>query len=213
MNISDYTYICIEGVVGVGKTSLARLLSAKINARFVLEKIEENPFLNEFYENPREKAFIAQINFLLLRYEQQKIIRQPDLFHKVTISDYFFEKDRIFASVNLNEQELRLYERISKMLIHEVPAPDLIIFLQASVRRLMENIKRRNRPFEEYITQDYLQNLTEAYNEYIFRYAHSPILVVNTTNTDFIQNPSELENLIAQLGKPLRGIHYYNPKG
>jgi len=213
MNNLEKSYICIEGVIGVGKTSLARLLASKINARLVLEEVKKNPFLQDFYENSQENAFRTQINFLLLRYEQQKILRQPDLFHKVTIADYFFAKDRIFASVVLDDREFSLYERISDMLVTDVPEPDLIILLQASVQRLWDNIIYRNKPFEEFITREYLHSLVEAYNGFFFHYNNAPVLVVNTNDVDFINDPVEFENLITHINKSFHGVQYYNPKG
>ena len=213
MNDLEKSYICIEGVIGAGKTSLARLLASKIHARLILEEVKKNPFLQDFYENPKENAFRTQINFLLLRYEQQKILRQPDLFHKVTITDYYFAKDRIFASVVLDEREFSLYERISDLLVSDIPEPDLIILLQASIQRLWDNISKRNRPFEEFITREYLQSLVEAYNGFFFHYHNAPILVVNTNDIDFLNDPQELDNLITYIDKPFHGIQYYNPKG
>ena len=213
MNNLEKSYICIEGVIGVGKTSLARLLASKINARLVLEEVKKNPFLQDFYENSQENAFRTQINFLLLRYDQQKILRQPDLFHNVTIADYFFAKDRIFASVVLDEREFSLYERISDMLVTDVPEPDLIILLQASVQRLWDNIIYRNKPFEEFITREYLHSLVEAYNGFFFHYNNTPVLVVDTNDVDFINDPVELDNLITYINKSFHGVQYYNPKG
>ena len=210
---NEFEFIAVEGAIGVGKTSFARILGKKLNAKIVLENVEENPFIKEFYQNPKEFAFITQINFLFIRYEQQRKLFQRDLFYTRIITDYVFWKDRIFACVNLNEKELALYDKISNLLIKEVPTPDLIIFLQSSYKKLMENIKKRNYPYEENITEDYLKVITEAYNQYFFNYNISPLLVVNIEEMDFVTNPDEIDNIINYIKTPFQGTKYYNPKG
>ena len=209
----EFEFIAVEGAIGVGKTSFTRILGKRLNAKVILENVEENPFIKEFYQNPKEFAFITQINFLFLRYEQQKKLSQRDLFHPRIIIDYAFWKDRIFACVNLDEKELALYDKIADFLVKDVPIPDLIIFLQSGYKRLMENIRKRNYPFEENITEDYLRIINEAYNQYFFNYSVSPLLVINTNEIDFVMNPEEIDNIIDYIKTPFKGAKYYNPKG
>ena len=213
LNENGSLYIAIEGVIGAGKTTLARLLAERVEARLVLEKVDENPFLSDFYRNSRQYAFLAQINFLFLRYEQQVGLLQQDLFHRIVITDYLFAKDRIFASVNLDEREFELYERISKLLVKETPTPDLVIYLQAPSDVLMENIRRRNRPMEANITKEYLMILNEAYNQYFIHYSESPLLVINSSMVEYLRVPKHLKELTDYITQPISGTRYYNPLG
>ncbi|MFQ6618839.1 MAG: deoxynucleoside kinase [Fidelibacterota bacterium] len=206
-------YISIEGVIGVGKTSLALLLGERLKARVVLEKFEENPFLEDFYKDPKRYAFQTQIYFLLSRYRQQQELLQVDLFHKLLITDYMFVKDKLFANLNLSDKELTLYNTIVSLLEKNIPKPDLAIYLQSSTYRLMENIKKRKRYFEENITREYIESLNQVYNNFFFKYQDSPLLIINTTEIDFVRNFQELEDLIAQIRKPIKGTKFYNPKG
>jgi len=209
--MTEANYIVIEGVIGVGKTSLAKLLAEKMNARLVLEEVEENPFLEDFYSDPARYAFQVQIFFLLSRYRQQMEFPQQDLFQQRTISDYLFDKDKIFAYINLNEKELSLYERLWSFLHKDVPNPDLVIYLQANTETLMYRIRERNRSYERSISSEYIQRLNEAYNYFFFHYADSPLLVVNTAKIDFVHNPDDLEDLLRQIRKPHVGTRYYVP--
>jgi deoxyguanosine kinase len=207
----EANYIVIEGVIGVGKTSLAKILAEKINARVVLEEVEENPFLEDFYRDPARFAFQVQIFFLLSRYRQQMEFPQQDLFQQKTVSDYLFDKDKIFAYINLNEKELSLYERLWSFLCKDVPRPDLVIYLQANTETLMCRIRERNRSYERDISSEYIQRLNEAYNYFFFHYTESPLLVVNTAKIDFVHNPDDLEDLLEQIRKPHLGTRYYVP--
>lgn len=207
----EANYIVIEGVIGVGKTSLAKILAEKINARVVLEEVEENPFLEDFYRDPARFAFQVQIFFLLSRYRQQMEFPQQDLFQQKTVSDYLFDKDKIFAYINLNEKELSLYERLWSFLYKDVPRPDLVIYLQANTETLMYRIRERNRSYEQDISSEYIQRLNEAYNYFFFHYTESPLLVVNTAKIDFVHNPDDLEDLLEQIRKPHLGTRYYVP--
>jgi deoxyadenosine/deoxycytidine kinase len=204
-------YIAIEGVIGVGKTSLARLLSDRLNARLVLERFEENPFLDDFYTDRERFAFQTQLWFLLSRYRQQQEIRQVDLFHHLLVTDYMFVKDRLFAFVNLDDKELALYEKIADLLERDIPKPDLVIYLQADTNRLMKNIKNRARTFENPITAEYIDTLNQVYNQYFFQYNSGPLLIINATEIDFVNNKQDLEDLIQTIRQPITGTKFYNP--
>jgi deoxyadenosine/deoxycytidine kinase len=209
---TDIRYIAVEGVIGVGKTTLAQMLCDRLGARVVFEKFEENPFLEKFYKDPEHYAFQTQIFFLLSRYRQQQELFQADLFQKVTVSDYMFEKDKIFAYLNLQDDELRLYETLVSQLEKNIPAPDLVVYLQSSVERLMSNIRKRGRSIEEPISEEYIRNLNEAYNYFFFRYKAAPLLIVNATQIDFVDNRKDFEELLTQIVRPQRSaVEYYNP--
>jgi deoxyadenosine/deoxycytidine kinase len=205
-------YLVIEGPIGVGKSSLARLLSNRLQARLVLEKVEENPFLAKFYENPKRFAFQTQVFFLLSRYRQQAELGQMDLFSQMTICDYFLPKDQIFASVTLSEEERALYDQLYQLLSPRVATPDLLIYLQASTDTLIERIETRGRTFEKEIPWDYLDTINNAYNKFFFHYEQSPLLVVQTEAIDFVNNPDDLEDLIKQISAVKQGAHYYVPR-
>ena len=189
-------YIIIEGTIGVGKTSLAKILSKKIDAKIILEEFEDNPFLPDFYKNPKRYAFQTQLFFLLSRYRQQQDLQQTDLFTKAIITDYMFIKDRLFAALNLNDKEMSLYNSVASILEKSVPAPDLVIFLQSDTDRLMQNIKIRGREYEKMIDWKYIDALNQMYNEYFFRYDASPLLIINTNDIDFVNNKNDLEEII-----------------
>ncbi len=206
-----FQHIVIEGPIGVGKTSLAKLLAEVFHARCLLEKPEENPFLAHFYQDPKKYAFQAQVFFLLTRFQQQREIAQLDLFNQVTLSDYLFDKDRIFALLNLDEHELALYEKIFQLLEGRLPTPDLVIFLQAKAEVLLQRIKSRNIPYEKEIELEYLKRLTEAYNYYFFHYDQSPLLVVNTSEIDFVKRKEDLDQLLREIKKMRKGTWYFTP--
>jgi deoxyadenosine/deoxycytidine kinase len=205
-------YIVIDGPIGVGKTSLATLLAPELNARIIFERAEENPFLTDFYKDPARFRFQTQIFFLMSRYAQQEEFSQHDLFNQVTISDYLFAKDRIFAYLNLNDNELALYDQIFKMLEPKIVKPDLVIFLQADTETILRRIKQRGRPFEKEVSRDYIEAVNEAYNHYFFRYNDTPLLVINTSDIDFVHNPEDLDDLIRQILSMRQGTLYYVPK-
>jgi len=189
-----FRYIAIEGPIGVGKTSLARLLAKEFNARCILEKPEENPFLPHFYQDRRKYAFQTQIFFLLNRFQQQKEMAQLDLFNQVTLCDYLFSKDRIFASLNLDDHELALYEQIYQLLHGQIPSPDLAVFLQARPEVLLHRIKSRNIPYEKEINLEDLRKLVDAYNYYFFHYDQTPLLVVDTSEINIVSRKEDLTN-------------------
>jgi len=201
----------IEGPIGVGKTSLATLLAKKFNGRLILEVVEENPFLSSFYDDRQKYAFQTQLFFLLSRFRQQQELFQQDLFSSVTLSDYLFAKDRIFACLNLDPNELGLYDRIFEALGNRTTKPDLVIYLQARLDVLFTRIRRRGREFERKIDPAYLEDLIKAYNEFFFHYNESPLLVINTSDIDFVQNEEDLENLVGVIKRMRKGTHHYIP--
>ena len=207
----NLNYIAIEGPIGVGKTSLAKLLSKRLSAKLILEKFEENPFLSEFYNDPTRFAFQTQLFFLLQRYQQQQDIRQVDMFHNLLISDYMFIKDRLFASLNLDDKEMNLYDSIANMMERNVINPDLIIYLQADTATLMKNIDKRGRNFESNISYEYIIELNEIYTEYFFRYNDTPLVIINTNNIDFVHNPDDLDQVIQYIKQPVSGTKFFNP--
>lgn len=203
--------IAVEGVIGAGKTSLATLLSEEWQGRLVLEEPHKNPFLEDFYKDPRHWAFQVQLNFLFARYNQMLKATQLSLFEAVLVSDYLFDKDRIFASLNLDERELVLYDRIAGFLEREIPAPDLVIYLQSSVDRLMQHIRIRNRSYERNMDRQYIRSLAEAYNRFFLGYKRSPLLIVNANEIDFVNNPEHRRDLLRRIEQPVIGTMYYNP--
>ncbi len=210
----DLRYIVIEGVIGAGKTSLASLLAKRFNGQLILEEFEENPFLTKFYDQPSRWAFHTQLSFLASRFKQQKTVHDRSLFHQVVICDYIFEKDRIFAHLNLKNEELQLYETLFKQMQISIPRPDLVVYLQSSTDRLMQNISKRERSFEKKISRQYIEDLNEAYNYYFFRFDRSPLLIINTTNIDFVEKPEDFNELVQQIASAKHpGTMYFNPEG
>ncbi|HPD15960.1 MAG TPA: deoxynucleoside kinase [Planctomycetota bacterium] len=206
-----FTYIAVEGPIGVGKTTLALALGKALDARVILEESEANPFLLHFYENPARYAFQTQLFFLASRYKQQQEIFQRDLFHQTTVTDYLFEKDSVFASVTLSDEELRLYHRFASYLASGIPKPNIAILLQASVESLMARIRKRGHDFEAPMEVDYLRKVVETYNRHFFDYSATPLLVVNTDEVNVAADPAELANLIEQMGRLESGVQFYAP--
>ena len=204
-------YIAVEGPIGVGKTSLANLISKELGARLVLEQFEENPFLPEFYKDPERYSFQTQLFFLLQRYRQQQELKQVDMFQNLLITDYLFVKDRLFASLNLNEKEMLLYDTVANLLEKNIIRPDLVIYLQADTDTLMNNIARRGREMEQDINKDYIDALGQVYTEYFFRYQDSPLVIINTSNIDFVHNENDLSEIINFIRKPVSGTKFFNP--
>ena len=210
--MSEVKYIAIEGVIGAGKTSLAKLLAHKLNSKLILEEFESNPFLGGFYDNPEKYAFQTQMFFLINRYKQQEELQQEDLFSDYIVADYIFSKDKIFAYLNLSGEELKLYESIFPLLERNIRKPDLVIYLQSSIDRLMYNIKKRARKIEGGITRSYITKLHDAYNNYFFKYNNTPLLILNSTEIDFVNNEEDFEELYRQIFREDRGfMEYFNP--
>jgi deoxyguanosine kinase len=206
-------YIVVEGPLGVGKTSFAMLLAEKINGKAILEETEGNPFLASFYKDPKKFAFQTQLFFILRRFQKQEEINQIDIFRRVVISDFLFDKDKIFARLNLDDREFSLYEQIFHLLKVRILKPNLVIFLQARTDILKERIKRRNRDYEKSINIKYLDQINQAFNEFFFHYTETPLLVIDASEIDFVNVPADLDNLIVEIEKMEKGTKYYVPLG
>ena len=206
-------YIAIEGPIGVGKSSLAKILAQKFGSRLVKEEVANNPFLERFYEDPRKYAFQTQLFFLLSRYRQQKEMAQGNLFDSGVVCDYILAKDKIFALINLEDDEVTLYESIYKLLVSTLPKPELVIYLQARPEVLLSRVRKRGIAYERNISLDYLRTLSDAYNEYFFHYNETPLLVVNTSEIDFVESPRDLEHLVRVVKSVKRGPQHYIPLG
>ncbi len=204
-------YIAIEGNIGAGKTTLARLLSERVEASLFLEEVDDNPFIERFYENQEVYAFQAQIFFLLNRYRQQMEIGQQDLFTNLLVADYLFAKDRIYAHAVLGDEELVLYNRLHSLLEGKIMGPDLVIYLQASPEILLHRIQKRGRGYERQITGDYLASLNEAFNHFFFHYEDSPLLIINTDRLEFTDNRDQLNDVFSRISERFEGTRYYVP--
>ena len=204
-----YKYITIEGNIGAGKTTLAHMLSKKLNARLVLEEFADNPFLEKFYENPSQYAFPVELFFMAERFKQLKdLVNQQDLFHSITVSDYLFSKCLLFAKVNLPDDEFKLYQKLFEIIHSQIIQPDILIYLHAPVTKLQENIKKRNRSYELNIKNDYLFNIQEIYTQYIKQH-HIKTLFIDASNADFLGNEKHLDILIEALNKDyIEGQHF-----
>ena len=204
-----YSFVTIEGNIGAGKTTLANILSKQFNARLILEEFAENPFLPKFYQNPDQYAFPLELFFMAERYKQLKeLLHSNDLFQTVTVSDYLFTKCLLFAKVNLPDEEFRLYQKLFDIINPQIVQPDLLIYLHSPVAKLQENIKKRNRSFEQDIPNDYLYTLQETYTQYIKQH-NIKTLFIDASNADFIDNPKHLEIVLEALDKDYEnGQHF-----
>jgi deoxyadenosine/deoxycytidine kinase len=206
-------YIVVEGPIGVGKTSLAKILANEFQARTIFERIEDNPFLPKFYQSRETYAFQNQTFFLLNRYQQQMELAQHDLFNQNAIADYLFAKDQIFATLTLSAEELSLYQQIYALLNTRVPKPDMVVYLQARPEVLYKRVKKRDKKYERSVTFDYLTEVAQAYNQFFFHYDETPLLVVNTSEIDFVASSKDLADLIKEINNMGSGTQHFIPLG
>jgi deoxyguanosine kinase len=207
-----FQYIAVEGVIGVGKTAVVERLAERLDATTVLEEWSANPFLRPFYEGAPSAAFQVELFFLLSRYRQQQELQQRNLFQQYTVSDYVFEKSRLYAYLNLEDSELLIYEKLYALLTESVPRPDLVVYLQAPTEVLLKRIRTRGRPEESRLGEEYLAEVNRAYNHYFFHYSQTPLLVVNTTDLDFAKRPEDMDDLMKQIQGMGKGTQYYVPR-
>ena len=211
--MSRARYIAVEGPIGVGKTTLARILAEEWQARMVLEQVEDNPFLRRFYDDPEKHAFQAQMFFLLTRFRQQQDLAQQELFRQSVVADYLYAKDQLFAQINLDSEELALYRQLFHMLGARLPKPDLVVYLQARPDVLMARLRKRSRDYERDITPEYVRRITEAYKDYFFHYEETPLLVVNCSEIDFVAHSEETADLMREIDEMGQGVQHYIPLG
>jgi deoxyadenosine/deoxycytidine kinase len=204
-------YIVVEGPIAVGKTSLAERLAEALGARLVLEEGEENPFLRKFYENPEKYAFATQIFFLLNRYRQQFELAQRDLFEQAVVADYFLAKDQIFARLNLDNDEFLLYQQIYRMLDARAVRPDLVVYLEARGDVLAKRMRRRGRDYEQRVAPTYLERVAEAYRQFFYHYSDSALLVVQSSEIDFVEQPADFRALLKEIRNLKKGVQHYVP--
>ncbi len=204
-------FIVIEGPIGVGKTTLANKLALSFGSDLLLEGAVENPFLGKFYEDPNAAALPTQLFFLLQRARQLNAIKQEDMFNPVRVADFLIEKDRLFAELTLDNDELALYEQVYANLTIDIPNPDLVVYLQAPVEVLLERIQKRGLKHERFIEAAYLQRLSESYIRFFYQYNNAPLLIVNAADIDFANNEKDYQLLLEQIMKGKPGRHYFNP--
>jgi deoxyadenosine/deoxycytidine kinase len=205
-------FIAIEGAIGIGKTSLCKRIADRLGGELVLEQAEQNPFLEKFYANPKQFAFQTQLFFLMQRAQQVNELRQNDMFQSVRIADFLIDKDSLFAKVNLNTDEYNLYMQVYEHLTINAPKPDLVVYLQASSEILMQRINKRGIKSERHITHTYLNQISDAYTEFFHFYNDSPLLIINATDVDFINNDLDFENLLDAMLNIKTGRHFINPQ-
>lgn len=205
-----FNYLAVDGPIGVGKTTLVEMLTQRFEGVKVLEDVE-NPFLSAFYHDRSGAAFQTELYFLLTRYKQQQEVVQRELFQRLVVSDYTFQKNRIFAYLTLPDDELMLFDKVYTVLEPQVPAPDLVLHLVADVDTCMERIRKRQRPMEKQISPDYISELIDAYNHYYHYYDNTPLLVVDTRDLNFPERPEDFEELVRRLSQPVKGTEYFVP--
>jgi len=205
-------YIGVDGPIGVGKTTLVEMLAERFDGVRILEDVS-NPFLPAFYEDRPGSAFQTELYFLLSRYKQQQDIAQRELFNRLLVADYTFPKNRIFAYLNLSDDELMLFDKLYTLLEPQLAVPDLVIYLVADLETCMGRIRKRDRSFEKEISDEYMTELIDAYNHYYHYYTRSPLLVIDTHNLNFLEREEDFEDLVRQISEPIKGTHYYVPRG
>ncbi|MBZ5530491.1 MAG: deoxynucleoside kinase [Acidobacteriia bacterium] len=205
-------YIAVEGPIRVGKSTLANVIADRLNAQRVIEP-EDNPFLRQFYEAKPGAAFQAQFAFMIRRFEQLKPLEVGPQSHKAVVADYIFEKDKIFAYINLTDQELEVYNRYYQHFREQLPVPDLVIYLQASPEVLKKRLRKKNVPGESAVSDAYLEEVVKAYEHFFFHYTSSDLLVVNTNDIDFVERHTDLQELLRRVSEPIRGTQYFLPLG
>ncbi|HEX9185714.1 MAG TPA: deoxynucleoside kinase [Vicinamibacteria bacterium] len=205
-------YIAVEGPIGVDKTMIVERLAARLDANKVLEDWATNPFLRPFYDGKPGAAFQTELFFLLSRYRQQQELQQRQLFAQATLSDYVFEKSRLFAYLNLDDSELLIFDKLFSLLAEGMPKPDLVVYLQAPTDVLLRRVRTRGRPEEAGFSEEYMAEVNRAYNHYFFHYSATPLLVVNTADVDFVKNPDDLDDLLKQIRGMGKGTQYYVPR-
>ena len=206
------SYIVVEGPIGAGKTSLSMRLAESFGSELLLESAKENPFLKRFYKQPRQYALSTQLSFLLHRADQVQSLRQPDMFEKIRVADFLIQKDRLFAEITLDAHELELYDQVYAHLTLDVPAPSLVIYLQAPVATLQQRIRKRGIAFEQRIEDEYLQRLSDSYMHFFHSYNDAPLLIVNADTIDFVHRESDYELLLEKIRDMNSGRHYFNPE-
>jgi deoxyadenosine/deoxycytidine kinase len=211
--VKERRYIVVDGPIGVGKTTLARMLADEFQARLILERVDENPFMKRFYEDPEKHAFPTQLFFLLTRYQQQKDLAQQELFKQNVIVDYIFAKDHLFAQVNLDADELTLYRQLFALLDARIRKPDLVVYLEARVDVLLGRIRKRAKDYEQRITPRYVEHIAEVYRDFFFHYDETPLLVVNCSEIDFVANSADTADLIREIREMGQGVQHYIPLG
>jgi deoxyguanosine kinase len=204
-------FIVVEGPIGVGKTTLAKKLAESFNSHVLLEGVDENPFIERFYQDPRSAALQTQLFFLFQRARQMQELRQADLFRPVRVADFIMEKDRLFAELTLDEEEFKLYEQVYQHVTIDAPLPDLVIYLQAPVDILLKRVAKRGRGYERNLDSRYLERLVESYTRFFYDYSQSPLLIVNAAELDLAENESDYVLLLEQIQKTRSGRHYFNP--
>jgi deoxyguanosine kinase len=205
-------YIAVEGPIRVGKSTLANIIADRLNAQRVIEP-EDNPFLRAFYEGERGAGFQAQFAFLVRRFEQLQRLEVGPKSRKTIVADYIFEKDKIFAYINLSDPELEIYNRYYQLFRQQLPAPDLVIYLQASPDVLKKRLRKKNLPGETAVSDDYIEEVVKAYEHFFFHYTSSDLLVVNTNDIDFVERHTDLQELLRRVSEPIRGTQYFLPLG
>jgi len=204
-------FIVVEGPIGVGKTTLAKRLAESFKSDVLLEEADENPFLERFYQDPKSAALQTQLFFLFQRARQLQDLKQADLFSPVRVADFIIEKDRLFAQMTLDDEEYKLYEQVYEHVTLDAPSPDLVIYLQAPVDVLVKRVSKRGRAYEKRMNADYLETISESYTRFFYDYAASPLLIVNATAIDLVNNESDYQMLLEQIKKTTSGRHYFNP--